>query len=74
MTKIDVAAVVDEMIALGAVPDGEEAPARVKAAAVQAAFSEMTKRGAVFESVGLLDEGYFLYYEETDFCLRARRA
>jgi GT2 family glycosyltransferase len=31
-------------------------------------------RREVFESVGLLDEGYFLYYEETDFCLRARRA
>ena len=31
-------------------------------------------RRAVFESVGLLDEGYFLYYEEVDFCLRARAA
>ena len=31
-------------------------------------------RREVFEAIGLLDEGYFLYYEETDFCLRAARA
>jgi GT2 family glycosyltransferase len=31
-------------------------------------------RRAVFEAVGLLDEGYFLYFEEVDFCRRARRA
>lgn len=31
-------------------------------------------RRAVFESVGLMDEDYFLYYEETDFCLQAARA
>ncbi len=46
LTKIDLPAVLDEMVALGAVPDGDEAPARVKAAAVQAALNEMTKRGA----------------------------
>jgi N-acetylglucosaminyl-diphospho-decaprenol L-rhamnosyltransferase len=28
----------------------------------------------VFESIGLLDEGYFLYYEETDFLLQAHKA
>lgn len=28
-------------------------------------------RTSVFETVGLLDENYFLYYEETDFCRRA---
>jgi GT2 family glycosyltransferase len=33
----------------------------------------MVKR-AVFEKIGLLDESFFVYYEETDFCLRARRA
>jgi hypothetical protein len=31
-------------------------------------------RRSVFESIGLMDESYFLYFEETDFCLRARRA
>lgn len=34
----------------------------------------MMIRREVFEAVGLMDEGYFLYYEETDFILRARRA
>jgi len=31
-------------------------------------------RREVFESIGLMDDEYFLYYEETDFCLRANRA
>jgi GT2 family glycosyltransferase len=31
-------------------------------------------RRQVFEAIGLMDEGYFLYFEETDFCLRAARA
>ncbi|NET58053.1 MAG: glycosyltransferase family 2 protein [Symploca sp. SIO2E6] len=31
-------------------------------------------RREVFDSIGLMDEGYFLYYEETDFCLQAKRA
>lgn len=30
-------------------------------------------RREVFESVGLMDEGYFLFYEETDLCLQAKR-
>jgi len=33
----------------------------------------MIRRG-VFENIGLLDESYFMYYEETDFCLNAKRA
>ncbi|MDP3888794.1 MAG: glycosyltransferase family 2 protein [bacterium] len=28
----------------------------------------------VFEKVGLLDERYFLYYEDADFCVRAKKA
>lgn len=38
------------------------------------AGASMMVRREVFEAIGLLDEGYFLYFEETDFCLRARRA
>jgi GT2 family glycosyltransferase len=29
---------------------------------------------AVFESVGMLDDSYRAYYEDADFCMRARRA
>ena len=38
------------------------------------AGASMLVRREVFEQAGLLDEGYFLYYEEVDFCLRAARA
>lgn len=31
-------------------------------------------RREVFEAIGLLDDGFFMYYEEVDFCLRARKA
>jgi N-acetylglucosaminyl-diphospho-decaprenol L-rhamnosyltransferase len=31
-------------------------------------------RRQVFETVGLLDENYFMYFEEADFCRRARQA
>ena len=30
-------------------------------------------RRQVFETAGLMDEAYFLYYEEVDFCLQARK-
>jgi N-acetylglucosaminyl-diphospho-decaprenol L-rhamnosyltransferase len=36
--------------------------------------ASMMVRREVIEDVGLMDEGYFLYFEEVDFCLRARRA
>ena len=38
------------------------------------AGASMMIRRAVFDAVGLLDEKYFMYYEEVDFCLRANRA
>ncbi|HZE98779.1 MAG TPA: glycosyltransferase [Planctomycetota bacterium] len=31
-------------------------------------------RRALIDQIGPLDEGYFLFFEETDWCLRARRA
>ena len=31
-------------------------------------------RREVIEQIGLMDEGYFLYFEEVDFCLRAQKA
>lgn len=36
--------------------------------------ASMVVRRALFDAVGGMDEGYFLYFEETDFCLHARRA
>lgn len=36
--------------------------------------ASMMIRREVFEQIGLLDEGYFMYFEETDFCFRAKRA
>lgn len=38
------------------------------------AGASMIIRREVFDAIGLLDEKYFMYYEEVDFCLRARRA
>lgn len=38
------------------------------------AGASMMIRREVFEQVGLLDEAYFMYFEEVDFCLRAARA
>lgn len=36
--------------------------------------ASMLVRREVVDSIGLLDESFFLYFEETDFCLRAARA
>ncbi len=37
-------------------------------------FACVLVRRAVFEQVGLMDEGYFLYFEDIDFARSARRA
>lgn len=34
--------------------------------------ASMMVRREVFETVGLMDEDYFLYFEETDYCLQAK--
>jgi len=36
--------------------------------------ASMMVRREVFESIGMMDEEYFLYFEETDFCIQAQRA
>lgn len=38
------------------------------------AGASMIVRRDVFTSIGLMDDAYFLYFEETDFCLRSHRA
>ncbi len=38
------------------------------------AGASMIIRREVFEAVGLMDEEYFMYYEEMDYCLQANRA
>lgn len=38
------------------------------------AGASMIVRREVFESVGLLDEKYFMYFEEVDFCLKANKS
>jgi GT2 family glycosyltransferase len=38
------------------------------------AGASMIVRRAVFDAIGLMDEAYFLYFEEVDFCLSACRA
>lgn len=38
------------------------------------AGASMIIRQEVFEAIGLLDEEYFMYYEEVDFCLQANRS
>jgi hypothetical protein len=37
-------------------------------------FACVLVRKNVFDDVGLLDEAYFMYFEDIDFCMRTRRA
>lgn len=36
--------------------------------------ASMMIRREVFETIGLMDDSYFMYFEEVDFCRRARKA
>lgn len=36
--------------------------------------ASMTVRRDVFQEIGLLDEGYYTYFEDVDFCFNARKA
>ena len=38
------------------------------------AGASMIIRREVFETIGLLDENYFMYFEEVDFCFKANKA
>ena len=38
------------------------------------AGASMMVRRQVFDDIGLMDEGYFMYYEEMDFCFQASKA
>jgi hypothetical protein len=49
-------------------------PPGVPAPADWVSGANMIIRSRVLDDIGLMDEDYFLYYEETDMCLRARRS
>jgi GT2 family glycosyltransferase len=49
-------------------------PAEHNTATDWVAGASMIIRKEVFDAIGLLDERYFMYFEEVDFCYRARRA
>ncbi|MEL6418071.1 MAG: glycosyltransferase family 2 protein [Pseudomonadota bacterium] len=53
-------------IPLGPDPD----PARIE----WASFACVLVRGQMISDIGPMDDGYFLYFEDVEFCLRARRA
>lgn len=55
---------------VGLLTMGQEGPTRVD----WLPGASMMVRREVFEQVGMMDEGFFLYFEETDFCLRAAAA
>lgn len=50
------------------------APTQVPVKAGWVAGASMMIRSAALDDIGLFDETYFLYFEETDLCLRAARA
>lgn len=39
-----------------------------------ASFAAIALRDEMVRQIGLMDEGYFMYFEDVDYCLRARRA
>lgn len=39
-----------------------------------ASFACILLRGSMVRQIGQMDEGYFLYFEDAEYCLRARRA
>lgn len=37
-------------------------------------FAAVLVRGSALRDIGMMDEGYFMYFEDIDYCRRARRA
>ena len=54
------------VVAIGTDPRSEEIE--------WASFACIVVRREVIEAIGPMDEGYFLYFEDAEYCLRARRA
>lgn len=54
------------VVALGTDPD----PSRIQ----WASFACILLRGDMVRQIGPMDEGYFLYYEDSEYCLRVARA
>lgn len=52
-------------VAIGVDPDPDEIE--------WASFACILLRGAMIDEIGLMDEGYFLYFEDAEYCLRARK-
>jgi hypothetical protein len=53
-------------VALSTRPD----PAQIE----WASFASIALRRQMIDAIGPMDEGYFLYFEDAEYCLRARRA
>ncbi|MEO0691402.1 MAG: glycosyltransferase family 2 protein [Pseudomonadota bacterium] len=53
-------------VAIGTDPKAEEIE--------WASFASILIRGEMIRDIGLMDEGYFLYFEDAEYCLRARNA
>lgn len=50
-------------------------PPPVEPSAIEwASFACILLRGRMVREIGPMDEGYFLYFEDAEYCLRARRA
>ncbi len=63
--------IVDRLFARYKVPLGTDPETRQ---IEWASFACIALNGAMVNEIGLMDEGYFLYYEDSEYCLRARRA
>jgi N-acetylglucosaminyl-diphospho-decaprenol L-rhamnosyltransferase len=62
---------ITSLLARWDIPLGEQPePDRIE----WASFACILLRHATVEALGPLDEGYFLYFEDSEYCLRARRA